>query len=710
MSEINNKEIFTKEEFNKRINEFEEKMMIMLEVKESQIQKEIINIKENSSNILQKSKMLIDNYSKEKMYDAKISELETFKNKVNDMLITHEIRINNNIKDISNFTTKYEKIISENIFVPGFVGPSCQYRTLSEYINFNINEVTKLRQEKDSVKKDQKESKAKMDNFMKQILLLNETVVAQSREYTNSKQKDYESMLEGKLQSFNEKIFRYYESSLKFQSGIEKEINNFRKDIERILKIKEELIEIMKEKEKKLKLDLENLSKKIIMNIQDIGINKNKIEEIKNEINVINNNYSKLNSELTGINKEINNINSMNNLNKPNQINKKNLRYSVANFNSFVNRLDKLDKNNISPRINNKNKNYLYNTTSNLTERDEKDEEEKKIDSNNNQNIKEKNNEANEDNDNNVDDNKKNELKNLEEKIKARLIKSKLDNKEQTEKNKYKTFYNKLSKEIDDDGIFENFSIGNTKIPIITKPFLLDQRILSDEEMNRIYKQKKKEKIKIEKIRNNFLNNELNIKTNKTNNNNYHSNNNNNNTNKNNNNNIKRKNLDLNYYKLSIPKLNLNQKSEEKFFSLTNYDKKRMRDINKEIKSKSPLSTEKIHYKMNKNTNNYLKYLNLVNLKLDGTVAINPETNNGAYVLAKKQLENNRISKLNLTPTSYFYKNDIGGKTSKLVSMTFMHEEQKMLNSFNNTLENANNGLKIEVSDLYKDVKFFKGN
>ena len=205
MSEINNKEIFTKEEFNKRINEFEEKLMIMLEVKESQIQKEIINIKENSSNILQKSKMLIDNYSKEKMYDAKISELETFKNKVYDMLITHEIRINNNIKDISNFTTKYEKIISENIFVPGFVGPSCQYRTLSEYINFNINEVTKLRQEKDSVKKDQKESKAKMDNFMKQILLLNETVVAQSREYTNSKQKDYESMLEGKLQSLMKK-------------------------------------------------------------------------------------------------------------------------------------------------------------------------------------------------------------------------------------------------------------------------------------------------------------------------------------------------------------------------------------------------------------------------------------------------------------------------------------------------------------------------
>ena len=65
--------------------------------------------------------------------------LEAFKNKVNDMLLTHEIRINNNIKDIANFSSKYDKIISENFLVPGFVGPSCQYKTLSEYIIFNIN-------------------------------------------------------------------------------------------------------------------------------------------------------------------------------------------------------------------------------------------------------------------------------------------------------------------------------------------------------------------------------------------------------------------------------------------------------------------------------------------------------------------------------------------------------------------------------------------
>ena len=104
-----------------------------------------------------------------------------------------------------------------------------------------------------------------------------------------------------------------------------------------------------------------------------------------------------------------------------------------------------------------------------------------------------------------------------------------------------------------------------------------------------------------------------------------------------------------------------------------------------------------------------MKSLNLINLRLDNSVAINPETNNGAYVLAQKQLENNKMTRINLTPTSYMQLNDYtnGKKTSKLVSMTFMKEEQKMMNSFNNTLENEDQRMKLEVGDLYKSVKFY---
>ena len=246
--------------------------------------KKISDLQESSENILKKSKIILDNYSTNKINESKINEFDSFQNEVNDMLITHEIRINNNIKEISNISSKHDKIISENIYIPGIIGPSCRYKTLSGYINNNIDEINKIKSEKETLKKEQKEYKAKIESFMKQMILLNEASMAQNREFTNSKQKDYELLLDGKLQPLNEKIFRFYESSLQFQSNIEKNIKIFRNDLDKVLQIKEELINIINEKEENLKKNLDNLYKKVVLNIQDIGINKNKISGIKNEI------------------------------------------------------------------------------------------------------------------------------------------------------------------------------------------------------------------------------------------------------------------------------------------------------------------------------------------------------------------------------------------------------------------------------------------
>ena len=315
MSEnMDNNNIFTKEEFFQKMNEFEEKWMKMLDIKDSQIQKEITTIKENSLDLMKKSQIIIDNYSTEKIYESKVNELESFKNKVNDMLITHEVRINNNIKEISNISNKYEKMIADNLYIPGYIGPACQYKNLSEYITYNMSEVSKLRSEKDGLKIEQKDYKSKMDNFMKQMMILNDNNLIRSKEYTNSKQKDYELLIEGKLQPLNDKVFRFYELSSQSQSKVEKEINIFRNEIEKILKIKEELIKIINDKEQEIKNNLETANKKIVMNIQDIGINKNHIKELKDKVNELNEFYTKINSSIGDINKEINNIN--NNLKK----------------------------------------------------------------------------------------------------------------------------------------------------------------------------------------------------------------------------------------------------------------------------------------------------------------------------------------------------------------------------------------------------------
>ena len=674
---MDNNNIFTKEEFFQKMNEFEEKWMKMLDIKDSQIQKEITTIKENSLDLMKKSQIIIDNYSTEKIYESKVNELESFKNKVNDMLITHEVRINNNIKEISNISNKYEKMIADNLYIPGYIGPACQYKNLSEYITYNMSEVSKLRSEKDGLKIEQKDYKSKMDNFMKQMMILNDNNLIRSKEYTNSKQKDYELLIEGKLQPLNDKVFRFYELSSQSQSKVEKEINIFRNEIEKILKIKEELIKIINDKEQEIKNNLETANKKIVMNIQDIGINKNHIKELKDKVNELNEFYTKINSSIGDINKEINNIN--NNLKKKD---KKNIRKTVAFINSPIFK-NKLDKNNLSPRSQRSNNrenediNNVLNTSEITTEREEEKNDNKDIKNNKNKNNLKNNNKTEEGN--KINEAEKINLKKFNPEFKTKLTKFNTDNKNKLAKSNYKTFYNKMIKEKEkdnDDIVFETFYLGKTKIPIITKPFFLDQKILSDEELTRFYiekKEKRKEKLKIEKIRKSLIDNNLTTKPK-------------------NNNKVIGKNLDINYYKLSIPKLIFNQKSEENL--ITPLESRKMKELkenqnqNNNNNNKNMNSIEKNNYKLH-----HMKHLNFINLRLDDNASINPNTNNGAYVIAKKQLENSNISRINITPTSYVNIIDTSKetKTSKLVSMTFMREEQRMKNFGNYTLNNEEN-------------------
>ena len=673
---MDNNNTFTKEEFFQKMNEFEEKWMKMLDIKDSQIQKEITTIKENSLDLMKKSQIIIDNYSTEKIYESKVNELESFKNKVNDMLITHEVRINNNIKEISNISNKYEKMIADNLYIPGYIGPACQYKNLSEYITYNMSEVSKLRSEKDGLKIEQKDYKSKMDNFMKQMMILNDNNLIRSKEYTNSKQKDYELLIEGKLQPLNDKVFRFYELSSQSQSKVEKEINIFRNEIEKILKIKEELIKIINDKEQEIKNNLEIANKKIIMNIQDIGINKNHIKELKDKVNELNEFYTKINSSIGNINKEINNIN--NNLKKKD---KKNIRKTVAFINS-PNFKNKLDNNNLSPRSQRSNNrenediNNVLNTSEITTEKEEEKNDNKDIKNNKNKNNLKNNNKTEEGN--KLNEAEKINLKKLNPEFKTKLTKFNTDNKNKLAKSNYKTFYNKMIKEKEkdnDDIVFETFYLGKTKIPIITKPFFLDQKILSDEELTRFYiekKEKRKEKLKIEKIRKSLIDNNLTTKPK-------------------NNNKVIGKNLDINYYKLSIPKLIFNQKSEENL--ITPLESRKMKELKENQnennnQNKNMNSIEKIPHKLN-----HMKHLNFINLRLDDNASINPNTNNGAYVIAKKQLENSNISRINITPTSYVNIIDTSKetKTSKLVSMTFMREEQRMKNFGNYTLNNEEN-------------------
>ena len=113
----------------------------------------------------------------------KLEDIESFKKKAETQLITHDLRINNTIKDLGDSKYKYDKIFIDNLTLPGFIGPQSQFKTLSDYIYNNIQIVTNLSTLKDQMKDDLDYLKSKYENMSNDITILVGTIIDRCNNY-----------------------------------------------------------------------------------------------------------------------------------------------------------------------------------------------------------------------------------------------------------------------------------------------------------------------------------------------------------------------------------------------------------------------------------------------------------------------------------------------------------------------------------------------
>ena len=104
----------------------------------------------------------------------KLKELndENDKKKTETKVVSHDIRFNTVIKDINELKFNQSKILSENLTIPVFVGFSFKYKSISNYIDLNITDIDKLKNETDQIRKKNKEIKRKIENMIKTVLNL----------------------------------------------------------------------------------------------------------------------------------------------------------------------------------------------------------------------------------------------------------------------------------------------------------------------------------------------------------------------------------------------------------------------------------------------------------------------------------------------------------------------------------------------------------
>ncbi len=351
-----------KEEILLDIRETENKIMEQINKKWCQIENANKTFLEKVNIMMQNNKEMFDSITLQKIKLEKISDYEPFKNKIESMVTTHEIRINSILSDLYDVKTRYDKIFINNLTVPGFIGPSCKIKTISDYLLTHIMESSKLRNEREILKYDVKECKNRIEGFLKNLIHLNDNSVLRCNKYADSKEKEIKEYVDKWFGHFDKKFMDLRAGIYEKQMKMFKDIKDYMKEFEGVLEMKKNIDEAIDSKLKEKDLVINKINEKIEEKGKEI---KNLIYDYKrynktiNDINITMKQIQfkeKVNQmDIIKINEKLKKKDEMNTNNEKNDNTLNNGNNKIDNINDYINdnitRKDSYEKNNICDNI-----------------------------------------------------------------------------------------------------------------------------------------------------------------------------------------------------------------------------------------------------------------------------------------------------------------------------------------------------------------------
>ena len=339
--------VHLKEDIFNELKKLDKKFTDLHNEKSSSISEDILTPLDKINIMMNKTEQMFNAVTEQQIKIDKITELETFKNKANDVILSHEIRIKSLNKDLEDMKFKYDREISQNLTVPGFIGISSRFKTLSEFLLHNIDEMAKLKMEKDLMKKEEKELKARIDSLLKNILNVVDNSVNRANLYTDNKQKHFEELLNNKYKEFKEKIMEMKTQTLTNEKFLKEELDKVTKLSNELSYLKTNVESVMDKKNNEMKSYINDLKNKVDKINNEVKKNHKYLDNINNILKIngfVNNNINFENNNKLNQSKRIsllrkpdnNNINNNyrnNNYNKNNQPDKNYIKENT-NLNS----------------------------------------------------------------------------------------------------------------------------------------------------------------------------------------------------------------------------------------------------------------------------------------------------------------------------------------------------------------------------------------
>ena len=332
--EINNNRdyIYFKNDVLKEIHGVDKRLSEQIKIKNKSYDAILCDIRERLEKIEKDNKAFTLSIFEIKTKINQFNELFTYKQTIDNTLYSQEMRIKITMEELYRLKSKYEKIINDNLIIPGLIGGSSRFKNLKDYIQFLSMEMSRVKSWQEERKKLDVEFKKKIDNIPVTMVNMLDSAAKQNKEYNEQKQKDNMIYLENKIEEFNDRIKEIKNEYLENIKISEEKLND---QINTFISIKSDILsemddKINKARNKGLTKDKEKI-KKIIKQIDELKIRRDKrdeqvinntksINEIKNKIKRMNilgfyskekdSKNSQSNNNLISIEKQMNDIKS----------------------------------------------------------------------------------------------------------------------------------------------------------------------------------------------------------------------------------------------------------------------------------------------------------------------------------------------------------------------------------------------------------------
>ena len=265
-----------KNDLLKKINSLESKLSNKINLHDKDFSLKLESLSEKILPISTDLSILMQSSSEKDKKLEKLESFEKFKNKAESVLLSQNIRLNKSLETVSEMRSKYDKIFIENLTIPGFVGHSCKYKKISEYIIHNIKEENKNEKQYNDINNEVITLKQKVENLFKLYFGIFDSVYDRTNKLVESKIEEVKINIGKKLEEIWEKINEIKLKDIENRMNIEKHLNEFKLFTEDVYGFKEQL--------DKLQIKIENNELSKIKDEIDEN-NNEKINEKKNENN-----------------------------------------------------------------------------------------------------------------------------------------------------------------------------------------------------------------------------------------------------------------------------------------------------------------------------------------------------------------------------------------------------------------------------------------